>query len=96
VNPLYEAAYYNRGCAYSDKGNLDQAISDFARAIELRPQYANAYYNRACAYVGMGNVDKALSDFTKAEELGCKVDAKLIVALRAASEKELLASSKMQ
>ena len=43
-------AYYNQGRAYGQKGQYDQAISDYGKAIEINPRDATAYYNRGCAY----------------------------------------------
>ena len=40
------SAYYNRGFAYEEKGEHDQAIADYTEAIRLKPDYAEAYYNR--------------------------------------------------
>ena len=42
-------AYNHRGDAYDDKGQLDLAIADFSRAIEIDPDYKRAYYNRGIA-----------------------------------------------
>ena len=39
-------AYYNRGNAYSKKGEYERAIDDYAKAIQLKPNDANVYYNR--------------------------------------------------
>ena len=38
---------YNRGIAYNDKGELEQAITDYNQAITLDPQNADAY--KTCA-----------------------------------------------
>ena len=65
----FSVVYYNRGVAYGDKGNYDQAISDCTRAIELDPNYADAYYNRGVAYGDKGNYDQTISDCTRAIEL---------------------------
>jgi tetratricopeptide (TPR) repeat protein len=35
LNPNDADAYYNRGCAYSEKGEVDKAVSDLKRCIEL-------------------------------------------------------------
>ncbi|TBR15868.1 tetratricopeptide repeat protein, partial [bacterium] len=58
------AKEYTQGYNY-----LDEAISEFTRAIENSPNYAGAYYNRAVAYIHKGNYDQAISDCTKAIEL---------------------------
>jgi len=43
-------AYFNRGNAYADKGQYDQAIPDYTKALEINPKDGKAYYNRAYAY----------------------------------------------
>ena len=43
-------AYYNRGNAYSDKGDYDRAIADYTRAIEIEPDDSCVYYTRGDAY----------------------------------------------
>ncbi|OGP69033.1 MAG: hypothetical protein A2170_06220 [Deltaproteobacteria bacterium RBG_13_53_10] len=62
-------AYYNRGNAYWDKGQLDQAILDYNRALELNPGYAEAYNNRGVAYRNKGQYDQAILDYNKAFEI---------------------------
>jgi len=62
-------AYNNRGNAYSDKGQYDQAISDYTKALEINPRYARPYYNRGSAYARKGQYDQAISDYTKALEI---------------------------
>jgi tetratricopeptide (TPR) repeat protein len=53
----------------------DKAISDYSKAIELKPDFADAYYNRGLAYFRKGSSynfephKKAINDFTKAIEL---------------------------
>jgi lipoprotein NlpI len=47
LTPQNPRAYSNRGVAYTDEGNYDQAISDFNRVIALDPSDdAGAYCNR--------------------------------------------------
>lgn len=49
ANPCDGVAYYNRGTAYASAGRLEEAISDFDRAIQVAPNHpciADAYYNR--------------------------------------------------
>ena len=45
------------------KGNYNQAILDYNKAIKLNPRYANAYYNRAIAYKKLGQSKKAAGDY---------------------------------
>ena len=62
-------AYYNRGIARVDKGDLDGAIKDYNEAIRLKPDYANAYYNRGTARSDKGDLDGAIKDYTEAIRL---------------------------
>ncbi|MBU0895005.1 MAG: tetratricopeptide repeat protein, partial [Candidatus Omnitrophica bacterium] len=52
-----------------NKGNIDQALSDYNKAIEFDPKDANVYNNRAAAYLKKGNLDQSISDYNKAIEL---------------------------
>jgi len=61
--------YHSRGVAYARKGELDKAIADFDKAIELDPNFEEAYCNRGVAYVQKGEVEKAISDLEKCIEL---------------------------
>ena len=69
IEPDYAEAYNNRGIAYDDTGDYDQAIRDYSKAIELKPDYSEAYNNRGIAYDGMGDYDQAIRDYSKAIEL---------------------------
>ena len=62
-------AYYNRGNAYDDKGDVDRAIADYTEAIRLDPKFADAYNNRGLSWESKGDLQKALVDFTKFSEL---------------------------
>jgi tetratricopeptide (TPR) repeat protein len=54
--------YYNRGLAKQDKGDLDGAIADYNRAIELDPKYFFAYNNRGNAKKDKDDLDGAIGD----------------------------------
>ncbi len=57
--------FYNRGIEHMGKGEHDQAISDFSKALEINPRYALAYGNRGIAYRNKGQLDDAISDYNK-------------------------------
>jgi tetratricopeptide (TPR) repeat protein len=50
-------------------GDLDGAIADYTRAIELEPTFTAAWANRGWARGQKGDCDGAIADFTKAIEL---------------------------
>src|SRR5262245_29823641 len=53
-NPSDATAYHNRGVAYEAAGDLDRAIADYTRAIEIAPNNATAYDNRSRTYASKG------------------------------------------
>ena len=56
------SAYFHRGVAYYEKGEVDGAIA-------LDPKNAEAYSNRGVAYVAKGDKEQAIADFRKALEI---------------------------
>ncbi len=66
-------AWVNRGAVYILDGRLDQAISDFTKAIELKDEYAEAHFNRGSTYRMKGDFDTAIGDLTRAIELNPKL-----------------------
>ena len=67
--------YLNRGLAYQNQGQYDQAISDYTKAIMLCPKFAIAYYNRANAFINKGQYDRAIADCTKAIKIWARKKA---------------------
>jgi tetratricopeptide (TPR) repeat protein len=63
------AWYLNRGVSRGKEGDLDGAVADFTKAIDLDPRLALAYFNRGEVLIQKGNFDAAIADFTKAIEL---------------------------
>jgi len=68
------STHYDRGITYLNKGELDKAISEFNKAVELNPSIAKVYYNRGIAYGRKGQYDRAISDNNKAIELNPKYE----------------------
>ncbi len=81
-------AYANRGIAYGKKGQYDQAISDYNKALEINPRDALAYNNRGLAYLRNGQYDKAWEDVYKAQDLGHKIQPGFLKDLRKASGRQ--------
>jgi tetratricopeptide (TPR) repeat protein len=61
--------YSNRGSAYLMIDEIDLAISDFDRAIQLEPDNAIRYYNRGIAFSRKHQVHKAIDDYSRAIQL---------------------------
>ena len=69
--------YYNRGLAHSKKGELELAIADYTKAIELKPDFAEAYYNRGGAFLRLGEQERAEADLAIARNMGADAIAAL-------------------
>src|SRR5262249_50613271 len=57
------------GMIHASGNNLDEAITEFSKAIELNPKYAEAYYERGVAQVRKSQHDRAIADFTEVVRL---------------------------
>lgn len=67
IGPHY-VAYNNRGTALTKAGQLEAALKDFERAIQLRPTFAEAYNNRGSILSDLGRYEEAMHSFAKAIE----------------------------
>ena len=63
------ATWVIKGISKAEQGDLDGAVADFGRAIELDPGYALAYLNRGNARSFQGNSEAAIIDFDRAVAL---------------------------
>ena len=59
----------DKGSVYLEKGEYDQAISEFSKTLETDPNNARALFGRGTAYQLKGVPDQADSDFKKAFEI---------------------------
>ena len=62
-------AISTRGVIYNQKGDVDNAISDYDLAIQLDPGYAKNYFNRGKAHLKKNNLELAISDYDKFLEI---------------------------
>ncbi len=81
-------AYNNRGNTHADKGQYDQAISDYTKALEINPQDAIAYCNRGIVYYFRKEYGKSWENVKKARSLGYQIDPKFLDELRKASGRQ--------
>src|SRR5215813_8099424 len=75
IDPLTAHALNGRGVALLKKGNIEQALNDFERALRIQPNLVEAYVNHGGARFAQGDVDAALADWNKAIEIDPKVAA---------------------
>ena len=61
--------YYDRGDTYGAKGEYDEAVGDFSKAIELNPEFTEVYAKCPLAYFRMGEFEPAIRDYDKVLEL---------------------------
>jgi tetratricopeptide (TPR) repeat protein len=61
--------FLNRGSARGFNGDMNGAIADFSRAIELDPKSVSANYRRGITKLQKGDYDGAIGDLTRTIEL---------------------------
>jgi tetratricopeptide (TPR) repeat protein len=69
-SPRSPFAHYNKGILYADLGDLDAALAEFSKAIELKYDFGEAYYNRGFVYYKSGNKKDGSADLSRAGQLG--------------------------
>lgn len=62
--------YHNSGMAKQAAGDLDGAIADYTRALEIAPENLGAHFNRGIVYFIKRNWTAALTEFRR----GCELD----------------------
>jgi len=68
ADPHSAAAWNNRAAARLRASDVNGAIADYNRALELAPYDAEIYYNRGNALVVAGQYQDAITDYTRALE----------------------------
>ena len=61
--------FYIQALLRTNKGQYEEAVKFFNRAIELKADYAEAFLSRGNAFFKMGNHKRAIWDYDKAIEL---------------------------
>jgi len=51
------------------KGDIEGALEDYNKAIQLKPDFANAFNNRGAARRAKGDIESALEDYNEAIRL---------------------------
>lgn len=67
-----DTPYSNRAQFYRDQGNINQALADYTKAIEVNPDKGSTYNSRGKTYFDLGGpkndrnlVQQAITDYTK-------------------------------
>jgi len=70
LGPDFATAYVSLGGAWRAEGELDRAIADYDRALELDSKSASAFYGRGLAWRAKGQLTHAVDDLAQA----CRLD----------------------
>jgi tetratricopeptide (TPR) repeat protein len=62
-------AHLNLGNALLQKGNVDEAIAHFQKALQINPRYADAHNNFGNALSQKGNMDEAIAHYQQALQI---------------------------
>lgn len=66
TSPSSPQNHNNLGDMYARHGDLEKAVEEFKRAIELKPNYGDAYHNLANVYHQMDESNLAIENYQKA------------------------------
>jgi tetratricopeptide (TPR) repeat protein len=67
----FVAAFHNElGFALVEEGQLDEAIAEFRKSIELQPDFTDAHYNLGLALRHAGQEEEAQRHLDEAQRLG--------------------------
>ena len=67
--PDFAQAYHGRGLALYHEDQVDLAVEDFNKAIEIKPDFADAYRNRGVILLNRGDVLQGIADLQMALRL---------------------------
>ena len=67
--PSYHMVQYGMGALYAFKGQMEEAISHFEKAVEIFPFFAEAYYNLGVAYKKLIDIPNMVKCLDKAIRL---------------------------
>ena len=59
----------NLGNALAGRGQIDEAIAHYQKALEIKPDYVGGPQQPRCVLAGRGQVDEAIAHFQKALEI---------------------------
>lgn len=72
-SPNQAKFYLKRGMLYEQKKDMDRALTDYNKALQLDPEFGSAYDKRGALYLHKNDLGEALPDLNKALELDSKL-----------------------
>jgi tetratricopeptide (TPR) repeat protein len=69
LQPYHAYAFCKRGFVCKKLNQMEDAVLDYTRALELKPDYIDAYMARGFTYYEMERYPEALADFAKLKEI---------------------------
>lgn len=69
VAPSGQQIHNNLGDVYARQGDMQKAVEEFRKAIEINPNYADAWHNLGNTYQQMGQLDLAMENYQKAANI---------------------------
>lgn len=83
IDQTYLRAINSSGLIYAKQGNIEQAIKQYEKGIDLEntnpESAAYCYKYRALIYQNQGKTDEALADFTRAIQLSTNISYKIVL-----------------
>ncbi len=61
--------HFRKGFKYQDQGNLEKALEEYQKAVQLNPGYVKVYTNIGTIYLERKDYDQAIQQFKKVIEL---------------------------
>jgi tetratricopeptide (TPR) repeat protein len=69
LRPLSPGAHYQLGAALRDKGQTEEALAEFRKALRLEKDYPDCHNCRGVALADKGQVDEAIAEYREAIRL---------------------------
>ena len=58
-----QKAHFNRGLAYYNRGQLEQSIAEYQKAIQINPNFAQARNNLGNVYYNQSKLEEAVVEY---------------------------------
>jgi tetratricopeptide (TPR) repeat protein len=84
IDPNFATAHYNLGTALVDRGQVDEAMAQYRKALEIKPDLAEAHYYLGNVLANRGQVGEAIEHYQTALGLAsARNDRALVDVLQA-------------